>query len=395
MAEPLVENTEQYPEQNEGVPVDYQNQMYQGNQMEPTNQPYSGANYDQNYQQDQNQIPPNNQTALNINYGQNYPQNQVTENNPEIQGNDMAPMYKENPDNINNDYSNNSKNNYGFSTVFIIYLIQSVIYLLIHFFGSVLFYPEIFNYVSIVYFVLCLGLFFSFGKYLESDSCCSKCPVFLFLLFSVFKICFYVILYQLLLDTVNKEQTFTELPSYLFFFSSIGTGAFYLILIIYSFIREVNLLIAFGIGVFVSLIFFVSLFPSINITVGAFVAGFILIEVVALIISILIAKKTCILEEGEPIHNILMIDYYKFFIIMLLSYLALMLCLLMLYCFCSILSYCCSSKPTYTDSKGNIYDQFHNKMGIKLKKKPKYVSNGKFYDKHHNEIKEDNGCQIF
>jgi len=137
----------------------------------------------------------------------------------------------------------------------------------------------------------------------------------------------------------------------------------------------------------------VSLLFSINEAVGIFVAAFILIEVVALIISMLIAKKTNILEEGEPIHNILMIDYYKFFIIMLLSYLALMLCLLMLYLVCLILS-CCSSQPTYTDSKGNIYDQFHNKMGIKLRKKPKYVSNGKFYDKHHNEIKEDN-CQIF
>ncbi len=395
MTEPLFENSEQYPEQNQGIIVDSQNQMFQGNQMEPTNQPYSGANYDQNYQQDQNQIPPTNQTAVNVNYGQNYPQNQVPENNPEIPGNDMVPINKENPDNIQNNVSTYSKDNYGFSTIFIIYLIQSVIYLLIHFFGSVLFNPEIFNYVLIAYFVLCLCLFFSFGKYIETNDCGRGCSIFLFILFTIFKICFYVILYQFLLDYVNKEQTMTELPSYLFFFSNIGTGAFYIILIIYSCIREVNLLIAFGIGFFVSLIFFVSLFPSINVTVGAFVAGFILIEVAALIISMLISKKTYILEDGEPINNILMIDYYKFFIIMLLSYLILMLCLLMLYCFCLMLSYCCSSKPTYTDSKGNIYDQFHNKMGIKLKKKPKYVSNGKFYDKHHNEIKEDNGCQIF
>lgn len=393
MTEPLVDNPEQCPEQNQGVPVDYQNQMYQGNKMEPTNQPYTGDNYGQDYQQDQNQIPPTNQTTVNVNYDQNYPQNQVPENNPEIQGNDMGPMYKENPDNINNNLSTYSKDNYAFSIVFIIYLIQSVIYLLIHFFGRVLFNPEILNYVSLAYFVLCLCLFFLFGKYVYSNSCCSSCSLFLFLLFSLFKICFYVILYQSSLEAFNKQRTFTELPSYLFFFSSIGTGAFYIILAIYSCIREVRLLIAFGIGFFVSLIFLVSLLFSINEAVGIFVAAFILIEVVALIISMLIAKKTNILEEGEPIHNILMIDYYKFFIIMLLSYLALMLCLLMLYLVCLILS-CCSSQPTYTDSKGNIYDQFHNKMGIKLRKKPKYVSNGKFYDKHHNEIKEDN-CQIF
>ena len=139
MTEPLFKNSTQYPEQNQGIIADSQNQMFQGNQMEPTNQPYSGANYDQNYQQDQNQIPPTNQTAVNVNYGQNYPQNQVPENNPEIPGNVMAPIYKENPDNIQNNVSTYSKDNYGFSTIFIIYLIQSVIYLLIHFFGSVLF----------------------------------------------------------------------------------------------------------------------------------------------------------------------------------------------------------------------------------------------------------------
>jgi len=37
MTEPLVDNPELCPEQNQGVPVDYQNQMYQGNKMEPTN----------------------------------------------------------------------------------------------------------------------------------------------------------------------------------------------------------------------------------------------------------------------------------------------------------------------------------------------------------------------
>ena len=215
--------------------------------MEPTNQPYSGANYDENYQQDQNQIPPTNQTDVNVKYGQNY---------PEIQGNDnAAPIYKEISDNIQNNASTYSKDNYGFSTVFIIYLIQSIIYLLIHFYGNISFNPEIFNYVLIAYFVLSLCLFFSFGKYTEINDCCCGCSIFLFLLFTVFKICSYVILYQSLLGTFKEEQTMTELPSYLFFFSNIGTGAFYIILIIYSCIREVNLLKAFGIGFFVSLIF--------------------------------------------------------------------------------------------------------------------------------------------
>ena len=64
MTEHLFENSEQYPEQSQGIIVDSQNQMFQGNLMEPTNQPYSGANYDENYQQNQNQIPPTNQTDV-------------------------------------------------------------------------------------------------------------------------------------------------------------------------------------------------------------------------------------------------------------------------------------------------------------------------------------------
>ena len=86
-----------------------------------------------------------------VNYGQNYPEIQilennpeiqVLENNPEIQGNDnAAPIYKEISDYIKNNASTYSKDNYGFSTVFIIYLIQSVIYLLIHFYRNISFNP--------------------------------------------------------------------------------------------------------------------------------------------------------------------------------------------------------------------------------------------------------------
>ena len=80
----------------------------------------------------------------------------------------------------------------------------------------------------------------------------------------------------------------------------------------------------------------------------------------------LISKKTYILEDGEPINNILMIDYYKFFIIMLLSYLALMLCFLMVYFFCLMISNCCSSGYAYTGCEDNIFDHIYNRIGIKL-----------------------------
>ena len=127
---------------------------------------------------------------------------------------------------------------------------------------------------------------------------------------------------------------------------------------------------------------------------AVFVVLLVFIEILFLIFPILIAKKSDILEEERPIHNILVIDYYKFFIIMFLSYLILYLFLLMLYCFCLILG-SCASKTTYSDDKGNIFDQYGKSMGIKLKKKPHSFHDGKYYDKHGNEISEDTGCQIF
>ena len=195
-----------------------------------------------------------------------------------------------------------SKDNYGYSKVFLSYLLQSVICLLIH-----LFLRELFN-AEIFYYALCIYLFFSLKNFNENYNCCVGYSIYFFLIFSIFKICFYVILYQFL------EPHF---PPYIFF---LGSGFFYLILIIYSCIREIDLYIALGIGFFVILIFFV------NIDLDGsmhFVTFFILIEVVILIISIFKAKKTKILKDGEPIHNILMVDYYKFYIIILLSYLAL------------------------------------------------------------------------
>ena len=63
-----------------------------------------------------------------------------------------------------------------------------------------------------------------------------------------------------------------------------------------------------------------------------------------------------------------MVDYYKFFAIMIVIFVCLMVLLLMVVCSCYIISYFLP-RATYTDSRGNLYDQYDSKMGLKLRKK--------------------------
>ena len=367
MAEPLMENSQQ------NIPV---NPSEQGNYA-------NNAQYTGNEQMQQ--IDPNYQ------------------NQPYTPSNELGPMYKENPDNVLPVPSGVS---YSYPCIFSIYLVQSLIYIGLFLFGfgfqilgnngdithhAGLFNPDILQWIYGIYLILSLVLFVIVRKYME-DYDNAGCGVFLFILFFVFKLCFFFLLCVSFIDTKTNISGFTST----LFYSNCAAGAIYIGLLIYSCIKkDISLLVSFGISILIAAIFFVSLFFANNKELAVFVIIFVLIEIVFLFIPMLIAKKTDILEVDRPLHNTLMIDYYKFFIIMLLSYLIVLLCLLMLYCACLCVSGC-GSKATYSDDKGNIFDQYGRSMGIKLRKKPHSVgADGKFYDKYGNEISEDTGCQIF
>ena len=358
MTEPLIENTQQT------IPINSSEQVYSEN-----NAPYTESHQNQ------------------------------SQNQPYVPSNELSPMYKENPDKTNS-LPITPEVSYGFSFIFAIYLLQSLIYIGIFFFGKYnpkIFTGENFNWFYGCYFISCLVLFVSIRKYNENYGN-SKCVMPLFALFFIFKIFFFILLFNSFMGSASKQTNIDNeaiLLSILLFFNCTG-GAIYLALIIYSLIKkEISLLISFGVGFLITLISFGALFFFVGFEFATFVAILVLIEIIFLFVSILISQKTDILEEDRPIHNILMIDYYKFFIIMLISYLSFMLVLLMLYCACCIAG-CCSSKATYTDSRGNVFDQYGKSMGIKLSRRPAYVdNNGIFYDKNHNEISQDSGCQIF
>ena len=182
-----------------------------------------------------------------------------------------------------------------------------------------IFTGENFNWFYGCYFISCLVLFVSIRKYNENyDN--SKWCIPLFVLFFVFKICFFIFLFNSFMGSASKQAN-TEnealFLSILLFFNCTG-GAIYLALIIYSLIKkEISLLISFGVGFLITLIPFGALTFFVGVEFATFVAILVLIEIIFLFISILISQKTNILEEDRPIHNIVTIDYYRFFIIML------------------------------------------------------------------------------
>ena len=181
-----------------------------------------------------------------------------------------------------------------------------------------------------------------------------------------------------------------------FDFVNMTMFVFYLALIIFHCVKkEVILLAYFIIGMIICLIMFLSLL-SINVAFAGFCALFLFLELSLLILVIKIAISKQKLEEDNFINNILIIDFYKYLIVMVMAFIILTILIYLIYFACLVLKFCCEClrpKPNTVDSHGNVYDQYGNSMGH-YSTKPKYVdSAGNVYDKHHNKIEPD--CIIF
>ena len=173
--------------------------------------------------------------------------------------------------------------------------------------------------------------------------------------------------------------------------------AYYLTLLIFTAIKKRAVFLLYSLmGLGISLTMFFSLF-AIDIPFAGFTLLLIAIEIglFLLVLKITIAKKK--LEEHEFLNNILILDYYKYIVFMVISFLFLALIYYIIYCFCMILKCICEScesKATKVDDKGNVYDQFGNFMAHYSKRPVAVDSEGNVYDKHHNKIEPD-GCHIF
>ena len=195
-------------------------------------------------------------------------------------------------------------------------------------------------------------------------------------------------------DNVSDiEYKFLQIPHFLF--ESAGAALFYIFLIIYSKIQpEINLCVVGFLGVIASVATYVPLYFYFEEMLANIVAGLIMIEVGALIFSIYMSRKKELLINDETLNNIIIIDYYKFFLLMCAFLVMILVYIFMLYCLCLCLYGMCRRTPTSYDSHGNIYDQYGHYMGIHLSRSPHSYTNGKFYDSFGREIKPTT-CQIF
>ena len=327
----------------------------------PENDEYYTENNNTSDQGQNQQIQPNiNQPYLNKNKNQAYAPSY-----------ELRPMDKDTPGKIINSSSFTSEVSYGFSCVFSIYLIQSLIYIGIILFGKK--YPESFTeevtkWSNDIFIISSLILFLSIRKYNKEGDDDSGCAFILFVLFLIFKISFFIVQYTSMMGDLPKDSNIHldfDMDTCLLY-DNITVGVIYLALIIYSAKKkEISILISFGIGFLIDLISFGILYYFFGEQFATFVSGFVLIEIVFLFASIKVSKQSYILEEDSPIHNSVMIDYYKFLVIMILPFLIILLFFIAMACACSLIA-CLAPSETFSDSDGNIYDQYGDYMGITL-----------------------------
>lgn len=225
----------------------------------------------------------------------------------------------------------------------------------------------------------------------------------IFIIFSIFKLTLFFFLSYMEKLFLNEKpipmdydyiDDFLSAPFILF--ANAALSIFYIGLIIYSNLTSVKLLYVSLIGLGACVIAFAVLFPVFNIILAGIVVGIIFVEVVLLIISLYITQHNDLLEDSKSINNIIFIDYYKYLPLMVVCYIMVIICIYIGKFVVYLIKEICTSRATYVDEEGHVYDQCHNRMGISLPKKPSYVTeDGKFYDKNNNEIIPSPDCQIF
>ena len=306
---------------------------------------------------------------------------------PEID-NMIVPMIEQDKQ---SNYSNNNtddiifldRKKYALHKVFIFFIVESVIYTIMNFF---IFLPDIIiNSIIIVF----LGVFVllsirCYDEKLDNNAC----SVFVIIIFIIYKIFFHEFIYCL----IYKVLRMYFVPLFIGVLHS-TLFVYYLFLIIFTCCYKLQLLVYFIVGLVLTLIMFGGL-CSIAVDYAGIYAGFVFVEICILLLALKIAIYKKKLDEKRFVDNMIIIDFYKYVVPMILSYVVMIIAIYAIYCVCLILkACCCKSKPTSVDEDNNVYDQFKNKIGH-FSKKPKYTdSEGNLYDKHHNKIEPD--CNIF
>ena len=346
------------------------------------------------------QVQPVNEEML-----QNKPKDDTPKENefePQINNNMVMPMIEQDDQSMQtNTYENMEvleHRNYSMHKVFIFYLVLTVIYVV---FGK---FPFI---RSILWTSIAVGLsgvlLFLFIRCYDEKYDNKACSIFILIFFFAYKICFILFIYCLvdllkfryLYVNNNRNDRYDSKNKTIFGnfdFAHLALFVYYLTLIIFTYLSKVHLLIYFIIGAGITVVMFCSLI-AINVVFAGLTAAIIFFEISVLLLTLKIAISKNKLDDKKFIDNMIIIDYYKYAVLMIISFIVLTIIIYMLYVISLCLNAICKRTPTSVDSDGNVYDQFNSKIGH-FSRKPKYVdSDGNVYDKNHNKIEPD--CNIF
>ena len=302
------------------------------------------------------------------------------EGKQEMEVNQEEEILVNDPGNIDiNQGSSVSNSSIGINRFWLIYLIESISYILITLFGRPLIYrlEEYIPWAIVITFFYILLVFICVGYSVKNDGS----TVTVYILFVIFKFMFFFFLFYLeycMNDSESKyyNEDYRFYNKYgkepkgfsLLFFSNIGASFFNICLMVYScIVSEISLLAVFLFGALSSAIMFFLLFSNIDLIPAGIVAGLIIFEVLSIIIPVSIIKNNGSLQGEKPLLSQLILDYYRFTPIMFLIYVFvififyLFCCVLKCACYC-LASMCGGGTPAYVDQDGNYYDECKNRI---------------------------------
>ena len=383
-----------YPEQ---TPQEFEPQINQ--QYEPQVQTFEAQNQNEPQIQIVDEAQPINKPQADAQYENQY--------EPQV-NNYVEPMIEQTPSLTDTNNSSNAivleNRTFSMHKVFIFYIVQTVVYIVFCRFN--LLNPEMEVYWPTIIFAVAGVILFGAIRCYDEKFDNNACSIIVYIYFFIFKILFFIYIY-FIVSKVNIDHIYCTPTASIsgifsnktifgnFDFAHLALFVYYLTLSILTYCYKLQLLIYFIIGLAITIIMFCSLI-AINIAFAGYTALFIFLEISILLLVLKIAIHQKKLDENKFLNNLIILDYYKYAVIMLISFIILTIFIYIIYCMCLCLKYFCqkcTSQASTVDNDGNVYDQYNVKIGH-FSTKPKYVdSAGNVYDKHHNKIEPD--CIVF
>ena len=296
--------------------------------------------------------------------GQLYDQMNDQENdqmNGQINDEKNSQINEEKKDLINEDSFNPSQSRiFGFPLIFILNLLQSLFFLFLFILAFIVDNVNVGykkgekkkNY-EVIEIIVVLAIILFIGKKVfekKCQHCC--CAIILIIIFFFFKFTF--ILFSI--GWINVEVFHESIHGSAFIYWNAATSLFYIGCFISCYIKkDISLLLYFLIGLSSSIIFFIpAYFHSHDIISAGIFSGLTFTEVIFFLGSIFYAQHNLNLEEGESLNNFVIIDNYKYFIVLIIFTLAIFLMFMLLCCVIGMISG--KETPYYKDQFGNLYN---------------------------------------